>query len=248
MITVLGETFGVTPKNLFSIAFETVLSLHPENADITLRPHPGLLNRIPSLYEETTLTTVIKVEEAQRDTPHHQGKVVAVVSIRPLKDEETRFTIDLIQESDHIPNEQQDAVLICFTRIRIIPQNGFDRAEFFRDWANQILLSVAPTQAARGEASRTGNETRPRLGELTANHVEEGHTGIKLDKESKRNRILGLRIDYLIIGMILGILISGVSLFLFPDWARSNLTLVILFPIAFAAATSFIASFRKAYE
>jgi hypothetical protein len=154
VITLLGETFSVTPQNLFSIAFETVLSLHPENADVTLRPHPGLLSQIPSLYEETALTTVIKVEEAQRDTPHHQGKVVGVVSIRPLKDEETQLTLDTIQEGDHIPNEQEDAVLICFIRIRIIPKNGFDRAQFFRDWANQILIRVKPTPATRAQASR----------------------------------------------------------------------------------------------
>jgi hypothetical protein len=56
-----------------------------------------------------------------------------------------------------------------------------------------------------------------------------------------------LRHKYLIAGIILAVVITVASLLLFPDWARSNLTLVILFPVAFAAATGFIADIRKAY-
>lgn len=67
-------------------------------------------------------------------------------------------------------------------------------------------------------------------------------------KKSERMRVFGLRIEYLIAAIVLGILISIASLFVFPEWARSNILLVILFPFAFAAATNFIANFRKAYE
>ena len=67
-------------------------------------------------------------------------------------------------------------------------------------------------------------------------------------KGSRRRRIFGMLIDYLGLGIILDILISFASLILFPDWARSNLTLVILFFLCFGVATAFIASFRQAYE
>ena len=83
---------------------------------------------------------------------------------------------------------------------------------------------------------------------LAASSVAHGQAEAEPNKESDRKRIFGLRIDYLIVGILLGILISVASLFLSPEWARSNLTLVILFPVAFAAATAFIANFRKAFE
>jgi len=85
-------------------------------------------------------------------------------------------------------------------------------------------------------------------GEPTANQVEEGQMGAKPSKGAKKDRFLGLRIKYVIAAILLTFLIIIVSLILFPDWARSNLTLLILLSLAFATATSFIASFRKAFE
>jgi hypothetical protein len=64
----------------------------------------------------------------------------------------------------------------------------------------------------------------------------------------KKKRMFGLQIGYLIAGIALCILIIVASLILFPDWARSNFTLVVLIAVAFGVATQFIANFRKAYE
>ena len=72
--------------------------------------------------------------------------------------------------------------------------------------------------------------------------------GAKPSKELKRKRIFGLRVDYLIAAILLDIFICVASLFLFPDWARSIVTLVILISVGFGAATSFIANFRKSNE
>ncbi len=92
-----------------------------------------------------------------------------------------------------------------------------------------LVASAAPTSQEQTKADGVQAEPMPR------------------DK-SKRKGLFGLRIGYLIAGIVLGIFISIASWFLFPDWARSNLLWLILFPIAFAAATNFIANFRKAYE
>ena len=63
-----------------------------------------------------------------------------------------------------------------------------------------------------------------------------------------KKRILGLRADYLVVAVVLGIMISLASLVLSPDWARSNLALVVLFPVGFAGATAVIANVRRAFE
>lgn len=89
---------------------------------------------------------------------------------------------------------------------------------------------------------------RVELADSERNKASDEQAGAKPRKESKRKRIFGLRTEYLIAAIILGIIISVVSLFVFPDWARSNLTLVILFPFGFATATTIIANFRKAFE
>ena len=56
----------------------------------------------------------------------------------------------------------------------------------------------------------------------TANQTAEGQA------ESKVKRIFGLRTKYLIAAVILWIFIIFASLLLFPEWARSNLTVVVL--------------------
>lgn len=99
--------------------------------------------------------------------------------------------------------------------------------------------------------SRLVDYLRAELGEVmqaAANGAADRQAEAKPRNESKVKRIFGLRAEYLIAAIILGIIISVVSLFVFPDWAHSNLTLVILFPFGFAAATTFIANLRKAFE
>lgn len=105
------------------------------------------------------------------------------------------------------------------------------------------LANITADQAATVYYAQFGEVGKP-----TANQAEQEQAGTRSHRESKRNRIFGLHAGFLIVGIVLGIFISLASWYIFPDWSRSNLTFVILFPFAFAVATNFVANFRKAYE
>jgi hypothetical protein len=129
----------------------------------------------------------------------------------------------------------------------------------FNLWVSQIggeyplLLKISPFEKNVGRFVKAYMARCKELWDAiplrtTLNQAEEGQTGTKLGKESDRKRIFGLRVEYLIAAIILAIFIIVSSLLLVPDWARSNLGLVMLFAGAFATAISLIANFRKAFE
>lgn len=100
---------------------------------------------------------------------------------------------------------------------------GGRSASWRKETQNRIFA-----QQMQSDPLQVVGETQPILSEPTANQTPTTQPPAPTDAPKKK-RLLGLRVDYLIIGIILGVLISGVSFLLFPDWARS-LTLVILFP------------------
>jgi len=63
-----------------------------------------------------------------------------------------------------------------------------------------------------------------------------------------RNRFLGSRIKYIVATIILSILITAVSLFLFPDWGLTPFAAAALFFVALDKAISILANFRKVTE
>lgn len=199
------------------------------------------------------------ITQVHRITPQNFANWIirktAGLPYQTMQSEEGHFNLQTARVSN-------DFRQVTIDGIYVTPSSSDPRAEIAYPLGVCISFEMIPLDAERTELVTDCNGSDPilrycnqLLSEIERRWpaeedaaAEANGLSIPIQAESRWRRLLGFRTAYLIAGFAIGILVSLVSLFLFPTWAQTNFFLIILFPIAFAAATSFVANFRKAYE